>query len=169
LCDAFFPSLSSHIAVRTHTALQRNVTAINGGSLQAQFHCARGKDLCPTDNRRRYMGRLIQFPTDMKCNRNMCTTLESTLAEYIGAQQRGSCNWRTAGAALNFTASILHIVILKISIYTIPTFSLITKSCLEKEIKDSHVNQNRKVKLQIHTQYNVNTLRSLLLKQRSKF
>lgn len=55
----------------------------------------------------------------------MRVTLESTLVEYIGAQQRGSCNWRTTGAALNFRASILHIVILEISIYiTIPALML---------------------------------------------
>lgn len=63
------------------------------------------------------MGKLIQFPTDMKCSRNMRTTLESTLTKYIGVQQRGSRNWRTAGIALNFRASILHIVILEILIY----------------------------------------------------
>lgn len=39
------------------------------------------------------------------------------LVEYIGEQQRGSRNWQTAGAALNFEASILQIVILEISIY----------------------------------------------------
>jgi hypothetical protein len=81
------------------------------------------------------MDRLIQFPTDMKCNRNMRAILESTLAGYMDGQQRewgegagdgkgerrARRNWRTAGAALNFQASILHIVIPAISIYaTIP-------------------------------------------------
>jgi len=84
---------------------------------------------------RTYMDRLIQFPTDMKCNRNMRAILESTLAGYMDGQQRewgegagdgkgerrARRNWRTAGAALNFQASILHIVIPAISIYaTIP-------------------------------------------------
>jgi len=62
----------------------------------------------------------------------MRATLESTLAGYMDGQQREGRvrrNWRTAGVALNFQASILHIVIPAISIYaTIPVAGIVGDS-----------------------------------------
>jgi len=96
-----------------------NVTAINGGSLQAQFHCAKQRLVQRTTTDDIWVDRFnfLRIWSVIEICARARAILESTMVKYIGAQQRGSCNWRTAGAALNFRASILHIVILEISIY----------------------------------------------------
>lgn len=84
----------------------------------------------------------------------MRVTLESTLVEYIGAQQRESSNWRTTGAALNFRASILHTVIWEISIYiTIPALTLKLSRILFGKLNWKNkirIESNREAKLNKH-------------------
>jgi len=76
---------------RANDALQSNVTAINGGIIADPLQFRRANRRLVQWSKppaRTYMDRLIQFPTDMKCNRNMRAILESTLAEYMDGQQR---------------------------------------------------------------------------------